>query len=192
MNSISTEIIKEIENNGLKAKLINIDSIDKIHPELEKVQTDNPFVKKYLNSYFDEFNYDFKSVMDSAKSMLIVAVPDPISRIIFNINRKNKAVLMPPMYLYNSSVENEKYQSNILKITKLLNDILSKHSFEANKINLPAKLLTVKSGLGVYGKNNICYVDGIGSFISLVENTSALRHEMNLYLIFRLFLPLKN
>lgn len=167
MNSISDKIIKEIENNGLKAKLINVSSIDKIRPELEKVHTNNPFVKKYLSSYFDEFNYDINSVMKTAKSILIVAVPDPISRISFNINGKNKAVLMPPMYSYNSSVENEKYQSNILRINKSLENILSKHSFEANKINLPAKLLAVKSGLGVYGKNNICYVDGIGSFMWL-------------------------
>ncbi len=167
MDSISEKIIKEIENKGLKAKLINISSIKKIDSELAKVQTNNPFVKKYLSSYFDEFNYDVNSVMKTAKSILIIAVPDPITRINFNINNKKKSILMPPMYLYNSSVKNEKSQNKIIKINKVLEKILSKYFFEANKINLPAKLLAVKSGLGVYGKNNICYINGIGSFMWL-------------------------
>ncbi len=29
---------------------------------------------------------------------------------------------------------------------------------------IPEKLLAVRSGLGYYGRNNICYVDGMGSF----------------------------
>jgi len=33
---------------------------------------------------------------------------------------------------------------------------------------LPVKLLAVRSGLGAYGKNNICYVPGMGSFHRLV------------------------
>jgi epoxyqueuosine reductase len=32
---------------------------------------------------------------------------------------------------------------------------------------LPLKRLSVRSGLAVYGRNNICYVDGMGSFITL-------------------------
>jgi epoxyqueuosine reductase len=32
---------------------------------------------------------------------------------------------------------------------------------------LPFKLLAIRSGLGKYGKNNICYVDGMGSFVRL-------------------------
>jgi epoxyqueuosine reductase len=33
---------------------------------------------------------------------------------------------------------------------------------------LPLKLLAVRSGLGLYGRNNICYVPGFGSFLQLV------------------------
>jgi epoxyqueuosine reductase len=32
---------------------------------------------------------------------------------------------------------------------------------------LPRKLLTVRSGLGLYGRNNICYVKNMGSFLFL-------------------------
>ncbi|BEP29880.1 4Fe-4S double cluster binding domain-containing protein [Helicovermis profundi] len=161
------KIINELENKGFKAKFISINSIDRIKPELDKVQSDNPFVSKHLSSYFDEFNYDINSLMKTAKSILIIATPDPISRIGFTIDKKKKNVIMPPMYLYNSSVKNEINQKNISRISKSLDNILSNYDYKSKKINLPAKLLAVKSGLGKYGKNNICYIDGLGSFMWL-------------------------
>jgi epoxyqueuosine reductase len=42
---------------------------------------------------------------------------------------------------------------------------------------LPLKQLAVRSGLGQYGRNNICYVSGIGSFLQLVAVYSDLPCE---------------
>jgi epoxyqueuosine reductase len=33
---------------------------------------------------------------------------------------------------------------------------------------LPLKSLAVRSGLAAYGRNNVCYVPGMGSFLELV------------------------
>jgi epoxyqueuosine reductase len=46
---------------------------------------------------------------------------------------------------------------------------------------LPKKLLAVCSGLGAYGKNNICYVDGMGSFIRLAAFYSDLPCEEDIW-----------
>ena len=35
------------------------------------------------------------------------------------------------------------------------------------EISLPLKLLAVRSGLGKYGRNNVCYIPGLGSFFRL-------------------------
>ncbi|MCK5764050.1 MAG: epoxyqueuosine reductase, partial [Clostridiales bacterium] len=167
MISTSNNIIEQIHNHGLRAKLIPVSHFENIKQEYEEVQNNNPFVAKYLNSYFEEFNYEPSSIMSNPQSLLIVAVPDTITRMYFNLNGRKHAVLMPPMYLFNSSVKNEKNIKKIVEINSLLEKILSPYSLESHKINLPAKLLAVKSGLGVYGKNNICYVEGLGSFMWL-------------------------
>ncbi|MBM3706143.1 MAG: hypothetical protein FJW66_06435 [Actinobacteria bacterium] len=51
------------------------------------------------------------------------------------------------------------------KIKGILGRILSGsgHSF-TDSVSLPEKFTTVVCGLGKYGKNNLCYVDGMGSF----------------------------
>lgn len=167
MTTISNNIINQISSHGLRAKLISIKHIEKIKQELEEVQNNNPFIGKYLSGYFEEFNYEPSNIMTNPKSLLIVAVPDSIARIYFNLNGRKHTVLMPPMYLFNSSVKNENNQKKIMEINILLEKILSPYSLEVHKINLPAKLLAVRSGLGVYGKNNICYVEGLGSFMWL-------------------------
>ncbi len=167
MTSTSNNIIEQIHNHGLRAKLITVSHFENIKQEYEEVQNNNPFVTKYLGNYFEEFNYEPSSIMTNPQSLLIVAVPDTITRMYFNLNGRKHTVLMPPMYLFNSSVKNEKNKKKIMEINNLLEKILSPYSLESHKINLPAKLLAVKSGLGVYGKNNICYVEGLGSFMWL-------------------------
>jgi epoxyqueuosine reductase len=55
------------------------------------------------------------------------------------------------------------------KITKQLGDVLQEKGFHASFIpKIPRKMIAVKSGLAKYGRNNIAYVEGQGSFISLL------------------------
>ena len=50
----------------------------------------------------------------------------------------------------------------------ILNDIIKEPGYKVEFTRkLHVKLLAVRSGLGKYGRNNICYVDGWGSMINL-------------------------
>jgi epoxyqueuosine reductase len=51
---------------------------------------------------------------------------------------------------------------------KFLTEILAPKGYRVTLAQLPLKLLAVRSGLGAYGRNNICYVPGMGSFLQLV------------------------
>jgi epoxyqueuosine reductase len=51
---------------------------------------------------------------------------------------------------------------------KFLTEILAPKGYRVVLAKLPLKLLAVRSGLGTYGRNNICYVPGMGSFLQLV------------------------
>ena len=49
-------------------------------------------------------------------------------------------------------------------MTDRLKAILEPQGYQLQKVRLPDKLLAVRSGLAQYGKNNITYVKGMGSF----------------------------
>ena len=69
-------------------------------------------------------------------------------------------VIIPPTYLHGDQDDR--------KVMNLLSDTLYPLGYHLAEALIPKKLLAVSSGLGSYGKNNICYVQGMGSFIRLV------------------------
>jgi epoxyqueuosine reductase len=92
--------------------------------------------------------------------MIVIAVPRPQGQAVFRLNRESIALIIPPTY-----VANEK---TIRRMEGLLNKFLGAKGFRVARVALPLKLLAVRSGLGLYGRNNICYVSEMGSFLQLV------------------------
>ena len=54
------------------------------------------------------------------------------------------------------------------RVADALADILAPSGYRVALANLPKKLTAVRSGLAAYGKNNVSYVPGMGSFHRLV------------------------
>jgi epoxyqueuosine reductase len=106
------------------------------------------------------FSFDPPADLPGAKSIIIVAVPTPQMRIGFNWKGNPIAVTVPPTYVsYTPRTDNT---INIL--TKWFNQ----EGYDLVKSQLPLKTLAAGSGLAKYGRNNICYVPGMGSFLQLV------------------------
>ncbi len=67
---------------------------------------------------------------------------------------KSYPVIIPPTYCF--SADNQ--------VVELLEGHLGPQGYSLQKVRLPEKLLAVRCGLAQYGKNNITYVKGSGSF----------------------------
>ena len=67
--------------------------------------------------------------------------------------------IIPPTYF-------EQETENLVR--ELLAGVLEPAGYRVAEAVLPKKLLAVRSGLAAYGKNNISYVPGMGSFYGLV------------------------
>ncbi len=68
--------------------------------------------------------------------------------------------MIPPTYV--ASTETDR------RLENLLAGVLGPENYRVAQALLPEKLLAVYSGLGSYGRNNICYVGGMGSFHQLL------------------------
>lgn len=60
------------------------------------------------------------------------------------------------------------YRKIAQQVAGLLTKVLEPAGYQATPSLLPLKSLAAHSGLAVYGRNNICYVPGMGSFLELV------------------------
>jgi epoxyqueuosine reductase len=74
--------------------------------------------------------------------------------------------MVPPTYL--------RWRETDAQVENVLVEVLEPEGYGVAQANLPKKLLAVRSGLATYGRNNIAYVDGTGSFHRLVAFVSDL------------------
>lgn len=111
---------------------------------------------------FDIPNYPFP-----VRSVIIVASYSPQVYARFHYHGNSISLLIPPTYI--------DYPSEPITIERLINEKLCKGGYQARRThNLPEKLLAVASGLSKYGKNNLSYVPGMGSFVLLSAYYSSL------------------
>ncbi len=73
------------------------------------------------------------------------------------------------------------YERTISWIEQIISSQLRPKSCSVTRAYLPLKLLAVQSGLGGYGRNNICYVPGMGSFFQLAVYYSNMQARTDLW-----------
>ncbi len=112
-------------------------------------------------SYIDQLGFHVPKGFPEAKSIIVVAAFSPAGLINFHLKGRVHQVLLSPQY-FSTGATRESILSEVR--SKIVQDPKARIEF-ANDVHL--KLLVVHSGLGRYGRNNLCYVDGFGSFIVL-------------------------
>lgn len=86
-------------------------------------------------------------------------MPRPPTKATFSWNGKKQSFLLPPTYTA--------YDEKRIHVEQLVAKAVGKQNYKIATPLLPLKLLAVRSGLAEYGKNNITYVHGMGSFMRL-------------------------
>ncbi len=140
---------------GDQLRIIPISRLQDIKLELEVFKENedlNGFQKWIIN---DMYEYDLPAVGFPIRSLIVMAIPHPFYATVEFLRRARK-------YHFSSLVMSDfdRTEADLKKFLAAGNDHITSAS------NLPLKRLAVKSGLAVYGKNNICYVEGMGSIFS--------------------------
>jgi epoxyqueuosine reductase len=149
-------LTKEFDRINAKFRIVSANHVKELFEEIDNLKDASQISVKLYDLCMSNFN-KIKNLKDN-HTIIIVGIPQKITILEFRHNGKKYDVVIPPSYIYEGS-------------RKICIDILSKVFY--GKINavdvayIPLKLLAVRSGLGKYGKNNICYIEGIGSFLRL-------------------------
>jgi epoxyqueuosine reductase len=154
-----TALFSTLEKAGCQGRLVAIRRLSDLQERLEQSYRLRLLDKEFYQERLTGFVFNPPDHLQSPKSILIVAYPHPQKRIAFTWNGKPLQLIIPPTYLHDK--EGDQRVHNLLAATL---EPMGYHVIEAL---LPKKLLAACSGLGAYGKNNICYVGGKGSFIRL-------------------------
>lgn len=157
------ELLKqEIVKHGDKSEIVSISRLQNIKQDIEDLKSSgflNNFQKYIVN---DLYMNDLPDTDFEIRSIFILASPSPLlTKIVFNWKGKRIPLMLPASYIDKETAPP--------KIERYLKKFLSPRGYHVEYApRLPRKLLAVRSGLGVYGRNNICYIEGIGSSLVLV------------------------
>lgn len=155
-----------IDERGWKGRIVPIDRLtdlrEAIRAHHERGLIDEALYREQLSFFSFESPID----LPDARSIIIVGVPTPQMRIIFHWQGKRLPVIVPPTYV--------SYTPRTESVQSILAVWLEQEGYRIAKPKLPLKTLAVCSGLAEYGRNNICYISGIGSFLQLVSAFSDL------------------
>jgi epoxyqueuosine reductase len=156
------------EKKGNKLEVVSIDKIAVLQKEIQRLQSETE-INGMTNWIFNNlYNYDYGTLKRGndeieRRSVIIIAVPCSAAYANVTFNRNGKeyriygTVSAPPL----------------AKTVKYITDAVKKAGYAVKFDSfLPLKRLAVQSGLAEYGKNNITFVHGMGSYVNYTAYSS--------------------
>ena len=149
-----------IEKHGWKGEITSVNHLNNLRESVQSRYNQGLIDMEFYKDQLSFLSFDLPADLPEAKSIIIIAVPTPQMRIFFHWNGNRLPVVIPPTYV--------SYTSRTINTQKILKNWLQPKGFRLSATGLPLKRLAVQSSMARYGRNNICYVDGMGSFLQLV------------------------
>ena len=161
MEQIIEKLHRQLNAMGFKMAIVSIRHLVELESSLFDLNQQEQIICHFHPKIFERYrsSWDFKLSRDfpEPQSIITVAVPQPKVRVIFKRNGRMYSTIIPPTYIHDTD------ERIIHMMTRLFGD----HGYQVCSANLPKKLLAVRSGLASYGRNNIAYIDGFGSYFRL-------------------------
>lgn len=142
-----------------KLSIVAIEHLVDLQREIEERRNKGEFDAQFSQEYMFTFKFAPPEELREARSLIIVAMPRPPTRASFIWKGKSHSFMLPPTYTA--------YDEKRLIVEQMVAEAVGKFGYRIATPKLPLKLLAVRSGLAEYGRNNIAYVPGMGSFMRL-------------------------
>jgi epoxyqueuosine reductase len=160
-SGVGTELLAQVERMGYRGRIIparHVTELQQIYADHRDTgRVDEEFSREWLNG----FDFQLPEKLPRG-SIILIAVPQPEQKVTFRLSGRfagrELTTIIPPTYHH--GVDN--------KVRKALRNNLKSNGYQLFDTNLPKKLLAVRSGLAQYGRNNLTYVPGMGSYYRLI------------------------
>ncbi len=150
--------------HGCQARAVPVQHLADLQTAIQDLRDRGLLDPDVYRTYLSAFTFT-TAALPGARSLIVVAVPQPPTRVTFAYQGRQLDTLIPPTYLMRQAAE---------RAGDLLADLLAPAGYHFVPASLPKKLLAACCGLARYGRNNLAYVDGMGSFAGLVAFLSDL------------------
>jgi len=155
---LSANLLNAIEQDGCRAKIVSVEHLRDLQADINTLHQQGYFDEEFFAEELNGFDFAVADRLPGAKSLVIAAAPQPQVRVTFVAEGQELPYILPPTYSYATD----------RRMAELIRLQLEPAGYHFKKASIPWKLLAVRSGLARYGKNNITYIAGLGSYYRLV------------------------
>jgi epoxyqueuosine reductase len=134
--------------------------LEEVRATLQKRRDKGEIEPAFYRDNLDIFTYLESCTLKNPQSILIVAVPLPAHILTFSVAGRKIETILPPTYV--------RYRKIFEEVRDDLAEAVSGYGCRLELLSAPLKALGNRLGLLSYGRNNIGYIDGLGSYFQLV------------------------
>jgi epoxyqueuosine reductase len=145
------ELLQELNAHGYRARLVPIIRAAGLEASLKALAASGRLGPDFYQELLPYYDFGWQKALPGAKSIAVLAAPQMPTRVRFG----TVPVVIPPTYVYRAIWEGS---------LNFMRALLTPTGQTVARARLPLKLLAVGAGLGEYGRSNICFVPGLGSF----------------------------
>lgn len=147
-------IQQRFKQEGWQVKIVSVEHLPELQKNIEAGRIEGRLDPVLYTEYLDRFDFNLLRSVPDIKSIIIATVPQFKVKVSFKRTDQTHACIIPPTYCLTTDD----------RVKELLENIMVPEGYRLLKTRLPQKLLAVHSGLAKYGRNNLAYVSGMGSF----------------------------
>lgn len=166
------EIQSAVQRQGWACGFASVDRLGALRRDAEEMQS-RGVAAEVMRERLSFYQFHPPASLPAAVSLVVVAMPLPWARVWFTWGGTRVAVTVPPAYVG--------YDAAGRRAQAFLQSMLAPLGRRIEPVLLPEKLLAARIGLALYGRNNLAYVPGIGSFLRLATFYTDLALEEDIW-----------
>jgi len=153
-SGVARQILSGLERRGCRGRIVSVHRVADLKEEIDLSHNQGVLDDLLYRERLSGFQFNFSEAFPNARSIIITSAPQPQQKVIFQFEGSTYGFTVPPTYSSHTD----------RLVEKAIMDALRPVKCHVYKARLPEKLLAVRSGLAKYGKNNIAYIEGLGTF----------------------------
>jgi len=159
-----TAVLAAAEAAGWRARVVAAERLGELGERVAGVLASGELPATAVVRLADETAFALPAELPRARSVVVAAMARPLTLATLTVAGERHAVPVPPHYAgYHTASES---------LAAALSEALLPGGFSAASFQPPLKTLAACSGLARYGRNNVTYVAGLGSYLILAACAS--------------------
>jgi len=158
------DVLEELRADGVEARVLPVERLDDVAARAGTVMAEAGFAPNVIRRIEDDFAASLPDEPRPARSVVIAAVARPLTQAELTWHGGTRQIPVPPHYAG--------YHEVPRAIAAKVDGLLRPSGYGAAFHAPPLKTLATCAGLASYGRNNIAYVPGLGSWLQLAACVS--------------------